>query len=53
MDSLAVAPQELSESLQIQSEAINAPRIGTDDNYAYPSMQLNYAAAEKEGSGKF
>lgn len=51
MDSLRSAPKEYAESLKIQSEAINAPRIGTDDNFAYPTMQLNNAAGEKEEDG--
>jgi hypothetical protein len=32
---------------------INTPRIGTDDNYAFPTMQLNIGFAEKRGSGMF
>lgn len=52
MDSLNMAPNNLRESLEIQSEAINAPRIGTNDNYAYSSMQLNFAAAVEEGTGE-
>lgn len=51
MDSLRYAPKELRESLEIQAEAINAPRIGTDDNFAYPTMQLNFAGGWKQGIG--
>jgi hypothetical protein len=39
------APKQVQERLERHADLINMPRIGTADNYAYPTAQLNIAPA--------
>jgi hypothetical protein len=52
MGSLSKGPEDAQEVLKLQSDLINAPRIGTDDNFAFPAMQFNVASGQKEGRGE-
>jgi len=44
--------KDLVENLERHAELIDLPRIGTDDNFAMPNMQLNISPASSAGSGK-
>lgn len=48
MQNIRKGPPELYETLKMQAELTNLPRIGTDDNVAHPNFQLNMLSA-KEG----
>jgi hypothetical protein len=50
--SLLYGPEDAAKTLKMQADMINCPRIGSDDNFAYPTMQLNTAPAESAKSGK-
>ena len=52
MTALRHGPKDLVENLERHAELIDLPRIGTDDNCAMPSMQLNISPASLAGSGK-
>ena len=52
MTSLRHGPPDAYWALQLQSDMINCPHIGTDDNFAFPTVQLNSSPAEQEGSGE-
>ena len=43
---LEAAPEEISQALKRQAEVTNLPRVGYDGNYAYPTMQANFAACQ-------
>ncbi|KAI0688827.1 hypothetical protein C8Q76DRAFT_803288 [Earliella scabrosa] len=43
---LEAAPEEISLALKRQAEATNLPRVGYEGNYAFPTMQANFAAAQ-------
>ncbi|KAI0744320.1 hypothetical protein C8Q80DRAFT_1272880 [Daedaleopsis nitida] len=45
--SLEVAPHEISDALKLQADVTNLPRIGFDNNYAFPTMQLNLAPVQR------
>jgi hypothetical protein len=53
MTSLGYGPTEASKVLEMQADMINCPRIGTDDNFAYPTMQFNTSPAESADSGMY
>ncbi|KAI0730681.1 hypothetical protein C8Q76DRAFT_690725 [Earliella scabrosa] len=44
---LEAAPEEISLALKRQAEVTNLPRVGYDGNYAYPTMQANFAATQR------
>ena len=46
MAALGAAPAELGLALKRQAEITNLPRVGYDGNYAFPTMQGNFAAAQ-------
>jgi hypothetical protein len=52
MTALRHGPKDLVENLERHAELIDLPRIGTDDNFAMPNMQLNISPASPVGSGK-
>jgi hypothetical protein len=52
MTSLRHGPLDAYRALQLQSDMINCPHISTDNNFAFPTMQLNSSPAKQEGSGK-
>ena len=52
MTALWQGPKDLFENLERHAELIDLPRIGTDDNFAMPNMQLNISPASSAGSGK-
>lgn len=39
------APPGFIDQLEKHAELTNVPRIGTDDNVAYPTVQVNFAPA--------
>lgn len=39
------APAPFIDQLKKHAELTNIPRIGTDDNVAYPTIQVNFAPA--------
>jgi len=47
MTALKKGPPGLYETLRDEAELTNLPRIGSDENIAHPSMQLNVASAEE------
>jgi len=51
MAALHEGPDELVENLERHADLIDLPCIGTDDNFAFPNMQLNIAPASAVGSG--
>ncbi|KAI0709813.1 hypothetical protein C8Q76DRAFT_798600 [Earliella scabrosa] len=46
ISSLETAPAEISMALRRQAEVINLPHIGYEGNYAFPTMQANFAATQ-------
>ena len=52
MTALRQGLKDLFENLERHAELIDLPRIGTDDNFAMPNMQLNISPASSAGSGK-
>jgi hypothetical protein len=52
MTALRQGPKDLFENLERHVELIDLPRIGTDNNFAMPNMQLNISPASSAGSGK-
>ena len=46
MASMKAAPTDLNETLARHADAINLPSVGCEDNYAFPSVQLNIAATK-------
>ncbi|KAI0716827.1 hypothetical protein C8Q76DRAFT_616910, partial [Earliella scabrosa] len=44
--SLEAAPKRVSEALKRQADVTNLPRVGCNENYAFPTMQLNIAATQ-------
>jgi len=53
MTALRQGPPDLLQNLENHTELIDLPRIGTDDNFAYPNMQLNISPAASLGSSMF
>ena len=51
MAALREGPEDLIENLERHADLIDLPRIGTNDNFAFPNMQLNIAPASAAGSG--
>lgn len=47
---LEAAPDEISFALKRQAEVTNMPRVGYDGNYAYPTMQANFAASQRSSA---
>ena len=47
-----MAPPALQKILEAYAELINLPRIGTYDNYMWPSCQLNLAEPQHSDDGK-
>ena len=45
MTALRQGPPDLLQNFENHAELIDLPRIGTDDNFAYPNMQLNISPA--------
>lgn len=39
---------EIAERLKERAELVNMPRIGSDDNWAYGTFQLNLATAKNK-----
>ena len=52
MTALPQGPPDFLRNLEMHAELIDLPRIGTDDNFAYPNMQLNISPVAPMGSGK-
>jgi hypothetical protein len=52
MASFKKGPNVVTEQTRNHSDMVNIPRIGTDNNYAFPTIQYNIGCAEKYGSGK-
>ncbi|KIM71800.1 hypothetical protein PILCRDRAFT_16717 [Piloderma croceum F 1598] len=50
MTALRQGPPDLLQNLENHAELIDLPRIGTDDNFAYPNMQLNISPVAPLGS---
>ena len=50
MAALAAAPDDLTVPLKRQAHVTNLPRVGCDDNFAFPTMQLNLAATQPADS---
>lgn len=46
MASLEAAPSALGQALELQAEVTNLPRLGYEGNYAFPTMQANFAATQ-------
>ncbi|KAI0741221.1 hypothetical protein C8Q76DRAFT_791562 [Earliella scabrosa] len=42
---LEFGPKHISAALKTQAELVSLPRVGSADNYAFPTMQLNIASA--------
>jgi hypothetical protein len=53
MAALRQGPADLVENLESHAELIDMPRIGTDDNFAFPNMQLNISPASPASAGVF
>jgi hypothetical protein len=53
MAALRQGPVDLVENLERHAELIDMPRIGTDDNFAFPNMQLNISPASPASAGVF
>jgi hypothetical protein len=51
MGSLRKGPADAWDVLELQADLINSPRLGVDENFAFPAMQFNVAAGQKEGKG--
>lgn len=47
-----MAPESLKRVLETYAELVNSPRIGTYENYMWPSCQLNIAEPQHAGRGK-
>ena len=41
------APEDYMQLLQVHADAVNLPRIGVDENVAFPAVQANIAPAVK------
>jgi hypothetical protein len=52
MTNLQYAPPEILEHLELNAEITNLPHIGTDDNVAFTSNQLNIVGVECKGQGQ-
>ncbi|KAJ6624022.1 hypothetical protein B0H10DRAFT_2213073 [Mycena sp. CBHHK59/15] len=46
MGTMRQGPKHVQEKIKKHSELINKPNIGSTDNWAYATMQLNLAAAK-------
>lgn len=46
-----MAPESLKTILESYAELVNSPRIGTYENYMWPSCQLNVAEPQRVGEG--
>ena len=44
---LEAAPESISIALKRQAEVTNLPRVGYEGNYAFPTMQANFAATQR------
>lgn len=53
VQALRYGPSEIVEHLDINSELLNIPAIGVDQNKYFPAAQLNLAPAEPSSSSKF
>ncbi|KAM5536165.1 hypothetical protein V8D89_010175 [Ganoderma adspersum] len=42
MTALCNRPDSLLDALECQADVLNLPRMGTDDNFAFPTMQVNF-----------
>lgn len=51
MGSLRKGPADAWDVLEHQADLINSPHLGVDENFAFPAMQFNVAAGQKEGKG--
>ena len=47
-----MAPSALQRVLESYADMVNLPRIGTYDNYMWPSCQLNLAEPQHSDDGK-
>ena len=47
------APPELQETTRNYHEMINMPRIGSEDNDMWPTLQMNVAPAQRSEAGKY
>lgn len=52
MAGLDGGPEGLKKLLTDRAEYLNIPRVGTDENVAFPTMQLNIAAAVDADQGE-
>ena len=46
MTALRDGPDSLLDALERQADVLNLPRVGTDDNFAFPTMQVNLSATK-------
>ena len=46
MTALRDGPDSLLDALERQANVLNLPRVGTDDNFAFPTMQVNLSATK-------
>ena len=47
----AELPEDMQEILKNYANMVNMPSIGVADNYMFPALQLNVAAAQHGDSG--
>ena len=52
-EGLRFLPEDVQDSLKLQADVMNVPVIGSEDNYAWHSMQVNVSPAKYEGKGEF
>lgn len=46
-----MGPTNIQETLKEYADMINSPRIGSDENYMWPAVQVNVANAQLNDSG--
>lgn len=53
MSGLKDGPKDLEKTLADRNEYLNIPKVGMDENVAFPAFQLNIAAAVDADDGLF
>ena len=51
-EGLRFLPEVVQDRLKLQADVMNVPAIGSEDNYAWHSMQVNMSPAKYEGEGE-
>ena len=46
MTALRDGPESLLDALEHQADVLNLPHVGTNNNFAFPTMQVNLSATE-------